>query len=168
MKMKMFSLVLIAILAISAIGTVSAANDPKTYSKGLMYTNGDASTINGRYIDIIAYDINNKSLGHYHDQGKWGKNCVLFPSETDHIDIDVAVWKVNPDLTNGRWNHVFTRHAFPFTSFPIEIKDYPLNSEVWSVNGRSIWTSGTVYGSSASSKFKVNCFMPKGDVHYLS
>jgi hypothetical protein len=133
-----------------------------------MYSPGDASTINGRYIDIIAYDINNKSLGHYKDQGWSGKNCVLFPSETDHIDVDVAVWKVNSALKDGHWNHVFTEHALPLTSFPIGIKDYPRNNEIWAVNGGLIRTSGTVYSSSASHKFKVNYFLPKADVHYLS
>ncbi|MDR3291343.1 MAG: hypothetical protein LBT10_04250 [Methanobrevibacter sp.] len=144
MKIKILSLVLIAILAVSSVSSISAID----VGTGIFYADGDSSTLNGRFIDIKAYDVNNTLIATHYNQGKWnnsGKNLCVLPDSTSYIIVDVAVWKVNSALKDGHWNHVFSNKL---SRDDLNIYLNGTGSKT-KFTGKRIITQGTMYGSSA-------------------
>jgi hypothetical protein len=161
MKLKIFSLAIMAILAISVTGIVvtedSAQNVPSAHylddKIGFYFAALDYSTTNGRYLDLKVYDNNNNQIATYHSTFTHQEKIyvVILPENTAYIDVDVAVWKVNSALRDGHWNHVFTNRldAKNLTFKYADNVDSTYGTREYDY-GNQIQTSGTVYGSSAN------------------
>ncbi|MDR3222941.1 MAG: hypothetical protein LBT66_04285 [Methanobrevibacter sp.] len=154
MKLKLFSLVIIAVLIISCVGSVSALTTGTTF-KGLGLLCSDGSTSDK--VDVKAYDINNNLIGEL--SKKYDSHSFLvLPINTNYIDIDVQVWKVNGWLRNGHWNHVFS-NRLSGNDITTHVNDY--DKYDYKLSYTSIRTSGTVYASYANIVYQDWAYIDK-------
>jgi hypothetical protein len=166
MKLKIFSLAIMAILAVSVTGIVvteDSAGSPYnplilTNQSGFFLQTYDYSTVNGRYLDLKVYDNNNNQIATYHSTFTHSENfaTIILPVNTAYVDVDVAVWKTNSALLNGRWNHVFTHRL---SGEDIALTYVPYNQHIAgpsTTEGNAIITTGSVYGSSAEFRRNID------------
>jgi hypothetical protein len=163
MKLRIFSLVIIAILAISVTDVVvtddSAVNPSLlTNQSGFFLQTFDYSTVNGRYLDLKVYDNNNNQIATYHSTFTHSEYfaTIILPVNTAYVDVDVAVWETNGALLNGRWNHVFTHRL---SGEDIALIYVPFSQHVAgpsTTEGNAIMTKGNVYGSSAEFRRNID------------
>jgi hypothetical protein len=151
---KLFSLIIIALMLLSVIGFVNA--EQITQIKGIGIVMSDQST--GDKIDIIAYDNNNNVIETFSKKYHGNHAILTIPPTTDHLSIDLKVWKTDGWLRNGHWNHVFTNTLYGDDI----IMTYIYKSRYDELVYNYIQSHGTVYASYANFHHNATktCILP--------
>jgi hypothetical protein len=168
MKIKILSLVLIAIVAINAIGITNAANEHVNFTEsdkalGLVLYGGDLAAIDGRQATVRAYDdhgtlINNvvqEKFRHTYAE------AIIFPAGTAYVDVLVETWEVEGLGWNGHWDTALT-HRFSKNQLTGYLKQQSgLYRNFYNAKFPEIITDGTAWSAYAMIH---RAYEPNGDV----
>jgi hypothetical protein len=141
--LKILGLVLIALLAVSAltINTSSAAHTKDFIGLGYS-TSDDWGVALGRQINVTAYDANNKQIGSKFTS-KWRvttKNLIEFPNNTKTVHVTVEGWTVKW-WGGGHWTVVYGTYDINTSKLASYTDTYGLH-DLW-----TIYTSGSIYAN---------------------
>jgi hypothetical protein len=186
MKIKILSLVLIALLAVSVVGTTCAVDDNNDGNKnthiytqviGLEFAGLDAAANWGRQYTLEVYDNNHNLIGTLQDKfTNWNPDIVIFPANTYTVHVKVETWEVEGLGWNQHWDVAYDR-TFGKDELLGKIRAVNKSDIGWYdkyisqsvVQLRKIVTTGTAWSGNAEERIPGNNYevVVDSNIHYI-